>query len=48
MKFTQENNPRQDGMAHEIRRCDIPIPTDIIDLPGRFYRLRNKVRRGSK
>ena len=36
IKFTQENNKRQDGMAHEIRRCDIPIPMDIIDLPGVF------------
>ena len=36
LKFTEENNARQDGMAHEIRRCDIPIPMDIIDLPGVF------------
>ena len=37
IKFTQENNPRENGMAHEIRRCDIPIPMDIIDLPGMLY-----------
>ena len=36
-EITTQNNVRMDGMAHEICRCDIPIPMDIIDLPGNVY-----------